>query len=201
MSLIHEPRVYRIRALQRAYSALQQDLPFLEERVYLLRDVAAEPVSFAFHPSELTLVSIAEQHCDLGAALLERYMHLRERKDLDEAEPHLRTALQYFPLGHPRVRCSSLLGSVLRECAFETKSTQMAGEALVIHRKLYADHTRSDVPTHERAYHSRELGWTLHIYFQINKANVHILLESVERLSEAQSLFSVREAQVADHFG
>jgi tetratricopeptide (TPR) repeat protein len=198
MSLIHEPRVYRIRVLQRAYSALQQDLPFLEERVYLLRDVVAEPVSYAFHPSELTLVSIAEQQCDLGAALLERYMHLRERKDLDEAEPHLRTALPYLPLDHLYVRCSSLLGSVLRECAFETKSAQMAEEALVIHRKLYADHTRFGVHTLERAYHSRELGWTLHIYFQMNKANVHTLFESLERLNEAHALFTAREGQVAD---
>jgi tetratricopeptide (TPR) repeat protein len=201
MSLIHEPRVYRIRALQRAYSALQQELPFLEERVYLLRDVVAEPVSFAFHPSELTLVSIAEQQCDLGAALLERYMHLRERKDLDEAEPHLRTALQDLPLGHPRARCSSLLGSVLRECAFETKSTQMAGEALVIHRSLYADHIRPGVPAFDRAYHSRELGSTLHIYFQINKAkaNLHTLFESLERLNEAHAIFAAREARAADH--
>jgi tetratricopeptide (TPR) repeat protein len=178
---------------------LQQDLPFLEERIYLLRDVIMEPVSYAFHPSELTLASIAEHQCNLGAALLERYMHLHERKDLDEAEPHLRTALQYFPLDHPRVRCSSLLGSVLRECVFETKSIQMAEEALVIHRKLYADHARPGVPALERAYHSRELGSTLNVYYQVNAANIVVLLESMERFNEARALFPTRDAQDTDH--
>jgi tetratricopeptide (TPR) repeat protein len=199
LSVIHEPRIYRIRILREAYSALQQDLPLLAERIYLLRVVVGESIGYVAQSVNIDPDLLPKHCCDLGTALLDRFRHLRERKDLDEAEAYFRLVLRHYPLNPSHVTSNSLLllGAVLRERAYETKGAQAAAEALAIHRQLYTDHKRPAVSILERAHQARELGWTLNMFHRVNKAEDSVLFESIERLKEAEALFV--EAQAADH--
>jgi tetratricopeptide (TPR) repeat protein len=197
MSVIPEPRLLRIRTLQRAYSALQQDLPYLEERINLLRAAVSSFLIQHLHQPDVVL--LAQHHRDIGAALYDRYMHLRDLKDLEEAETHLRLALSETN-GSPSASFpgpSHLLGSVLRENASQRKNAQVATEALALHREPFAGHDYSRASTLQQAHYSRELGLTLVINYLTNSTDVHVLSESIRRLEDARSAFATMH--VSDH--
>jgi hypothetical protein len=197
MSVIPEPRLFRIRELGRAYSALQSDLPYLEERIYLLRVVISSCSIQHLHQPDSVL--LAQHHRDIGAALYDRYMHLRDLKDLEEAETHLRFALSETN-GSPSASFpgpSYLLGSVLRENASQRKNAQVATEALALHREPFAGHDYSRASTLQQAHYSRELGLTLLINYLTNSTNVHLLSEGIHRLEDARSAFATIHA--SDH--
>jgi hypothetical protein len=149
--------VSRIKTLQQTYSSLQHDLAHLEERINLLRGIILHDGL----PNELspTLDSLARHWHDLGVALYERYMHLREVEDLQQAEIHLRLAAPILtePVCFPGT--NSILGSVLRELAYETRDVGVAEEAVALHRHALLE--CSPTATLERAHHLRELGSSL----------------------------------------
>jgi tetratricopeptide (TPR) repeat protein len=192
MSVSYDLRVFHIRALQRAYAARQLDLPFLEERIEALHDVLAH----ARLPDALNLTpdEVAQHYHDIGVALYERYMHLREVKDLGQAETHLRLALPilsptaFFPC--PR----SILGSVLRERVFETMSALIADEAVSLHREALLIY--SNKPTLEKAHCLRELGMSLHMH-HVASPNEDRVSEGIQLLRDAHAMFV--ELGVDDH--
>jgi hypothetical protein len=195
MSLILEPRVFRIRVLQQAYAALQKDLPYLEERTYLLRVIVSE---YTIHYSvkshvDTSLLDLFRH--DLGSALYERYLHLRELDDLKQGERHLRLSLpDHFPAAYVS-GSACLLGSILREHAYQTSSMELIEEALSLHRGPLI---RPDAcaTTLQQAHCSRELGLTLLIHHYI-ESDVAVLRESVRRLKDAQTLFA--DVHTTDH--
>jgi tetratricopeptide (TPR) repeat protein len=197
--IIPEPRLFRIRALQRAYSALQKDLPYLEERIYLLRAVVSDLAIQHRSPRRSTHVdvsSLARHRYDLGTALYDRYLHILELVDLEEAEACLRLTLRddSLTLSFPNPSC--LLGSVLREYAHRSKDTRLTEEALSLHRKPFESHAYPHISVLEHAHRSRELGLTLLSYEYI-KFEEDILSESIRHLQAAQAAFT--DMQVPDH--
>jgi hypothetical protein len=168
MSVILEPRIHRIRVLQRVYSELRRDLPFLEERIHLLRVVVADHSDLTGQPTT-SHPALSEHFRDLGAALYDHYHHVRELEDLNEAAKFLRFALTLpGPLGKAAFPTpGSLLGSVLREHGHVTGNLQLCEEALSLHRQPM-EHS-SYASTLEKAYHSRELGFTLRYHQAIKK--------------------------------
>jgi tetratricopeptide (TPR) repeat protein len=178
---IKDPRLERIRALEKAYSALQSDLHFLSERIDLLREVIAD----AKHVEEL-MSSPLHLHYDLGFALYTRFQHIREVEDLDEAEECLRAALDYPSNMLPK-SSSSLLGSVIRERSRELEDKGGLEEALAVHRQILLDN--GSMSSSERAFHSRELGLTLRVYYRLFDADTSLLQESVDRSRDSYHLF------------
>jgi tetratricopeptide (TPR) repeat protein len=194
MSVILEPRIHRIRTLQRVYLELRRDLPFLEERIHLLRVVVADHSDLTGHPT--TSHPALSEHCrDLGAALYDRYHHVRELEDLNEAAKFLRFALTLpHPLGKAAFPApGSLLGSVLREHGHVTRNPQLCEEALSLHRQSME--CSSNASTLEIAHHSRELGLTLRCH---PSEDTRALSASVAHLKESRELYT--DNQVTDHF-
>jgi tetratricopeptide (TPR) repeat protein len=185
----NDPRLRRIQALQRSYRALQSDLPDLDERIRLLRVLVAEACT--------DHTRLPAHRYDLATALYSRFMHTREFSDLDEAEPCVRLALSSPMLGtQPEFPGpSSLLGSILRERAYETKAVEASEEAVSLHRLPFQGEHR--MATSEEAYHSRELGQTLRVHSTVTAVDETLVLESIERLKDAQRLFALQE--VVDH--
>jgi tetratricopeptide (TPR) repeat protein len=191
-----DPRLKRIRSLERMYSALQSDLPFLDERIDLLRGVIAEPrVGDDDHskqqpPSPRPFITGLQR--DLGFALYTRFHHTRDIIDLDEAQECLRGALQNGPRGAEISfpSASSLLGSVLRERLRELEVNEERGveEALMLHRESLED--SHDLPCLVKAYHSRELGLTLRLHHRLVQADVSLISEGIELLRSAKRLFT-----------
>jgi hypothetical protein len=191
MPAVPDPRVSRIRPLQQVYSALQTDLPRLEERIELLRAVVGDnsaPQSDNPGP-QVHAASIAQHRHDLGAALYEYYMHVQDIGALIEAETHLRLALPHFRLETSPFGPHFVLGSVLRELAYGMQNRLLAEEALSWHRRLILAH--ADLAGLERALHRRELGLTLRVHYSINPHKDEILMESVQQLKAAQALFTM----------
>jgi hypothetical protein len=173
-------RLDRVRALSSAYSALQQDLPLLEERVELLRAIIAD---------ETTLdAPLARYQHHLGAALYERFLHLNEISYLIEAEACLRLAIPHLSLEPSDVGPGIILGSVLREQAYDTRSRMLAEEALALHRQPFL--VNLEMPDLEQAHHCRELGLTLRICYFIDANRGQDLLESVQHLQAARAIFT-----------
>jgi tetratricopeptide (TPR) repeat protein len=193
MSVAHELRLFRIQTLQRAYRAHQSDLPLLEERIGLLRDILAH-----YHlPGELdpNPVFLAKLHYDIGYSLYERHMHLKDIGDLEHAESHLRLALADLASGVLFPGPHSVLGSVLRECAYILEDSDRAKEAVLVHRPLLPNN--GVVPPLEQAYHARELGRSLHTSSLLSNHDRGCLFESIACLKRSQALYS--EAGVTDH--
>jgi hypothetical protein len=193
MSAAPDLRASRIRALQQTYSAQQQDLPVLEEQIRLLRDAVTDPG----HSGELHVdsISLARHHYDLGVALHEHFMHLRDFKDLETAEAHLRIAICGSSLGVGLPEPASILGSVLYERARELRRTEMAEESVQLHRRSLS--ANSDMHPLQKARLSRELGRSLHVYQSMIKDGEEALSESVARLNDARNWYA--EADVSDH--
>jgi hypothetical protein len=195
VALNSEAHFSRIRELQQAYSGLRQDLPLLDQRIeFLCADLTHVDEHVAVPPGPWTM-SRAEAECNLGAALHERFMHLREAEDLTGAERHLRLAVLHSHGDAPFPGPDSLLGSVLRERAYETKSLELAEEALSLHRQPVPMGTSAH-PV-QRAHYNRELGLTLQIYQSLSKSEDSVLLEGIERLRTARALYA--DADVVDH--
>jgi hypothetical protein len=193
MPVAQDPRLERLRTLRAAYTALRQDLPSVEEQIALLRAIIAETKSHGLH---LSCVSLAQRHCDLGAALFTQFMHLGEDADIEEAEVLLRLALPALPPTPFFPGPGSLLGSVLRERATQTRSAPLVEEALVLHR-LPFNTVAPYMPALEQARRARELGRTLCAHFELAGNSEDTILESMRCLEEAQALFT--EAGVVDH--
>jgi tetratricopeptide (TPR) repeat protein len=172
MSAVHDPRLDCIRTLEHRYSALQSDLPLLEERIQLLHAVIADIALNVPDESGVYLV------------------------DLVKAETHLRLSLPNPSLTEalfPGPAC--VLGSVLREQAFHNNSVPLSTEAHTLHLQAFT--TCSSLPDLERAQLCRELGLTLKVCYHIDPAAEHYLMNSIRRLNEAQALFA--DIGVADH--
>jgi hypothetical protein len=194
MSAVHDPRLDRIWDLQQACSALRMGLPLLEERIELLRAVVAEGAVFG--PGNTCFdVSLAQHQYDLGVALYERFVHVHEINNLVEAETHLRLALPTWPFGSSSVEPCSVLGSVLRELAFETSNRSLSEEALALHRQPFL--VKSDIPALEGACHCRELGLTLRVNYLVNLDQEQYLLESIQHLEAAEAQFAAMA--ITDH--
>jgi tetratricopeptide (TPR) repeat protein len=184
MSAILDPRLGRIRALQQVYSALQTDLPLLEERINLLRAVIIDREASSLAGSGVNPFLVQYRY-DLGVALYERFLHVNEAGDLVQAEKHLKQALVGLP---PKISPGphSVLGSVLRERAFIASSCSLSDEALGLHRQTFI--TNADMCDLERARRHRELGLTLRIHF-VNAGQTHCLMECIQQLKTSMSLF------------
>jgi tetratricopeptide (TPR) repeat protein len=195
VALNSEGHFSRIRDLQQAYSGLRQDLPLLDQRIELLRAELTHMDEHVPVPPGPWTMSRAEAECNLGVALHERFMHLREPEDLTGAERHLRLAVLHSHGDAPFPGPDSLLGSVLRERAYETKSLELAEEALSLHRQPVPVGTG----THpvQSAHYNRELGLTLQIYQSLSKSEDSVILEGIERLQTARALYA--DADIVDH--
>jgi hypothetical protein len=190
MPIMHDSRLDRIRELSEAYSALQQDLPHLETRIALLRAVVADE---ADDPG-VGAATPAQHRYELGNALYERFMHVHEIGDLSEAEAQLRPPCAMAPSSSGLGR-DSVLGSVLRERAYETHNHSLAREALSLHRQsLMSGVGLSGI---KRACYYRELGLTLNVHYVTSAAQKQSLVESVQQLKAAYALFV--KLGVADH--
>jgi hypothetical protein len=181
MSATYDLRAFRIRTLQQAYSAQQLDLPLLEERIDVLHDVITHAGTFYLTPSEL-----AQHHHDIGVALHERYLHLREVTDLEQAETYLRRALPILPQTACFPCPSSVLGSVLRERAYEIMDALIAEEAVSLHRRALL--MCGNELTLEKAHHLRELGMSLRIH-HVTSTNEDTVSEGIRRLKDAHAAF------------
>jgi hypothetical protein len=186
MPPIHDSRLARVQALQQDYSALQQDLLPLEERIALLRAVIADEVTSNDSGFD---ASLAQHQYDLSVALYVRFGHTREIGDLVEAEVNIRTVLA--GLGALRTASpspSSVLGSILRERGYEMLSHVLAEKALALHRQPFLDGPLlTDL---ERACYSRELGLTLRVCCAVGVYKEGYPAESVHQLKVAQALFA-----------
>jgi hypothetical protein len=195
MSAARDVRLGRIRALQQAYSGLQQELPLLQERIDLLRTIITDKT----HPN-LDDSHLAQHRYELGAALYDHFTQVYEVGDLIEAEANLRLAISGTDHEALATETSSLelrfvLGSVLRERAYEMDSHSLAEEALSLHRQPFQVDT--NLTKLERAHHCRELGLTLRIHYYTNTVEELSLVESVQQLRAAQTQFA--ELGVVDH--
>jgi tetratricopeptide (TPR) repeat protein len=196
MSVIPEPRLFRIRILQRAYSALQKDLPYLEERIYFLRVlVSNSAIQHRVPPPDVDVISLAQHHYDLGTALYDRYLHTQEPADIEDAELHLRLALSGHSLTtFPGPSC--VLGSVLRTSTSLSMNMQRLDEALSLHRQSFAGSNTGCMHTLQQAHCSRELGLTLLLYGR-QTSDEHALRESILHLRAAHNMYT--DMKAADH--
>jgi hypothetical protein len=188
ISAARERRNDRIRTLRETYSSQQDDLPFLEERICLLHDAIAHARQ-APDEAEPSSISLAQHHEELGTTLYERFRHLRVTKDLEDAAMYLQLALSDASGCTSFPGTSSVLGSVIRERACLTKDSDMAEQALLMHRQSCL--LSGAMPAFERAHHLRELGFTLRAYALLTqKGDDHVLSESLDCLKEAEALYA-----------
>jgi hypothetical protein len=190
MLTTHDPRIERIQAHQQAYSARQEYLPLLNECIDLLRAVITDTIA-----STLDDVRLAQHRYDLGAALYEHFMHVNEVKVLVEAETLLRLALPDIPTKYSSPGPGSVLGSVLREIAYDTNSRLLVEEALYLHRQPFP--IDYDLPDLERAHCCRELGLTLRVHYRTDTGQEQSLSEGLQQLIDARALFAKKG--VIDH--